>query len=274
MRNERAELGGTALTMVGMLEYQRQTGDPQYEGTLHRLAQFLLDMQKENGDFYHFYHLATNTPDRQKRLMFYSEEAALALVMASKILKEDRYLKAAERALDFLTTQKYSEFFLGKVIYGADHWTCIAAEEAWPALQSPKYLEFCQGYADFIGRLQYEKGEWQNADFEGHYGFGAIMVPQAPAAAGFTEAIISTTALAAHQNQPTDALYAQVSAALNALARDQIRKENAWLMPNPEEARGGIRRSLVEQEVRIDFTQHAASALIRGAKLAAELQHP
>ena len=38
-------------------------------------------------------------------------------------------------------------------------------------------------------------------------------------------------------------------------------------MPDPGAARG-IRRSLVEP-VRIDFTQHAVSALLRGAQLAA-----
>ena len=57
---------------------------------------------------------------------------------------------------------------------------------------------------------------------------------------------------------------------LNALARDQIRDDNTYLMPQPLRARGGIRRSLVEQEIRIDFTQHAANALIRGATLRLE----
>ena len=44
-----------------------------------------------------------------------------------------------------------------------------------------------------------------------------------------------------------------------------MRAENAWMMPKPDAAKGGFRRSLVESEIRIDFTQHAASALIRGA---------
>jgi hypothetical protein len=52
---------------------------------------------------------------------------------------------------------------------------------------------------------------------------------------------------------------------LDALVRDQIRPENSYLMKNPMGARGGIRRSLVESEVRIDFTQHSVAALIRGA---------
>ncbi len=263
--NNRAELGSTALTMVGMLEYQRATKDQRYSQTVKDLAEFVLGLQKENGDFFHLYDLNKGDIDPSRRAMFYSEEAALALVMAHEVLGDERYLVAAERALDFLTTEKYSPFFLGHLIYGADHWTCIAADEAWPRLQKSEYLDFCKGYAHFIRRMMYEPGEWKNDDFSGHYGFGAVMVPQAPAAAGFTEAIISTANLARAHGIDDPSLETQLSQALDALARDQIRLDNSYLMANSTAARGGIRRSLVEQEVRIDFTQHAATALIRGA---------
>ena len=78
--------------------------------------------------------------------MFASEQAALALVLGHRLLGDPVDLAAAERALDFLTGPKY-DFFLGRFIYGSDHWTCIAAEEAWPALRHRRYLDFCTGYA-------------------------------------------------------------------------------------------------------------------------------
>ncbi|MCB9553170.1 MAG: hypothetical protein H6705_15085 [Myxococcales bacterium] len=264
-----AVLGSAALTLVGMLEYQRRTGDARYAEPARRLAAFIRALQRADGDFDHKYHVATGALDRDARLMFYSEEAALALVMAHKVLGDTESLAAAERALDHLTGPKYSRYFLGWFIYGADHWTCIAAEEAWPTLAKRDYLDFCAGYADFVARLQYDGAWWDNADFDGHYGFSGLMVPQAPGAAGFSEAIVSTAALARHHRDPdlAAALDAQIAPALDALAREQIRPDNAWLMPDPAAARGGIRRSLVEAEVRIDFTQHALSALIRGAEL-------
>ena len=176
-------------------------------------------------------------------------------------------LRAAERALDYLTGPKYEGYFLGRFIYGADHWTCIAAEEAWPRLRSRQYLDFCSGYSRFIGRLQYQPGQWNNRDFEGHYGFSALAVPGAPVAASAAEAVVSAYELSEHHGRPDAVLRRQVELALGALLRDQVRLDNAWLMPSPARARGAIRRSLVEQDVRIDFTQHAASALIRGAAL-------
>lgn len=258
-----ADLGSTALTLVGMLEYQRRTGDARYADQSRRLLEFVLWLQRADGDFHHVYDLQTNALVPQDRRLFFSEEAALALVMAHEVLGDQRYLDAAERALDYLTGPKY-HYFLGRFIYGADHWTCIAAEEAHPRLKSPKYLDFCLEYAAFIRRLQFAPGEWRNTDFTGHYGFTALMVPQA-AAAGFTEAVISAWELSKKHGRPDEAVRVQAAIALDALARESLRPDNAWMMPDPAAARGGIRRSLVEQEVRIDFTQHAASALIRGA---------
>ena len=265
VQGKTADLGSAALTLVGMLEYQHQTQDARYAGTARRLLTFVLGLQKENGDFYHVYDLQKAAILPNERKMFYSEEAALALVMAHGVLGDAVYLEAAERALNFLTGPKYDDFFLGRFIYGADHWTCIAAEEAWPRLKSPQYLDFCRGYARFIERTQYSPGWWDNVDFSGHYGFSALLIPQAPAAAGFTEAIVSTWELARHHGIEDADLNRQMALGLDALARDQVRPENAWLMRNPLAARGGIRRSLVESEIRIDFTQHSVAALIRGA---------
>ena len=56
-------------------------------------------------------------------------------------------------------------------------------------------------YSRFIERIQFI--DWtHNHDWNGHYGFTALMVPQAPAAAGFTEAIISTYRLSALHGAP------------------------------------------------------------------------
>jgi len=265
-----ANLGSTALSVVGMLEYQRRTQDSRYQELIQRQIRFILSLQRESGDFHHRYNVKRQEVDRVIRKMFSSEEAALALVMAHEQSEEEAQLQAAERALDFLSSRKY-DYFLGWFIYGADHWTCIAAEEAWPRLKSKQYLDFCRGYSDFMGRIQYEDQGLENWDFAGHYGLGFFMVPQAPAAAGFSEAIISTALLARKHKEAHEVLDRQVAQALDALSRDQIRPENSWLMPRPKAAAGGIRRSLVEQEIRIDFAQHSAAALIRGA--AAYEQH-
>jgi hypothetical protein len=260
-----ASLGATSLAAIALLEYQRATDDARFSGSASEIMRFIRGMQAADGSFSHDLDTAIGTHGAGQH-MFESEEAALALVMAHEVLGDAEDLHAAKRALDQLTGPKYG-FFMGQFIYGADHWTCVAAEEAWPRLDDVAYLDFCEGYSAFVGRGQYDDS-WVNADFAGHYGLGALMPPQAPAAAGFTEAVVSTYELGVHHGRPNAAVRTQALAGLQALVHDQVRPENSWLMPNPKAADGAIRRSLVEPEVRLDFPQHASSALIRGADVA------
>ena len=74
-------------------------------------------LQKENGDFHHLYELESARVRPDYRSMFYSEEAALALVMGHTLLGDGIYLESARNALDYLTGPKY-DYFLGRFIYG------------------------------------------------------------------------------------------------------------------------------------------------------------
>ena len=264
--NGQARLGPAALSAVAFLEYQRRTGDARYAGLAAGLLRFVSRLQKEDGDFHHQFDLGRAAVLPGPPRMFAAEQAALALVLGHALFGDAQHLGRARRALDYLTRDKYA-FFLGRFIYGADHWTCIAADEAWPALKDRHYAEFCRGYARFMSRLQYRGSPEHARDFDGHFGFSYLLVPQAPATAGFTEALLSTVSLSRRFGLPVAELEAQSRAAVTALARDQVRAENAYLMRAPERAAGGIRRSLVEPEIRIDFVQHAASALGRAAAM-------
>jgi hypothetical protein len=264
---ERARLGTTALMVIAVLQYRHAMGEFRHDPLARALGGFLLAMQKSNGDFHHVYLPGKKAVDLSAApQMFASEEAALALVMLARDLGDPAFLRAAERALDHLTGPKY-DFFLGRFTFGVDSWTCMAAEAAaeLPSLRHRRYLDFCLGYSAFLTRLQFDADAPEG--FAGHYGFSPLMVPQAPATAGFSEAMGAVANLARHHGRPDSALERHLVRGLFALARDQIRPGNDHVARNPAEARGGIRRSLVESQIRIDFVQHALSALLRGVSL-------
>lgn len=261
-----ATLGASALAAVAMLEYERRTGSGTWRTEAADLLAFIASLQQADGDFVHFWDVQARRPASLRRVEFYSEEAAFALAMGYNVLGDARILHAAERALDHLTGAKYEPFFLGRYLFGTDHWTCIAAEEAWPALPKEAYLDFCLEYMGFMRRLQFRRGA-SPPGYAGHYGFSFFVVPHAPNTAALTEAALATYALALHHKRQDDGLRTQIADALDALARDQIRPENAYLMPNPGRAMGGVRLSLVETTVRVDNVQHAVTAWILGSRL-------
>lgn len=261
-----ARVGPNALALLALVTYQQASGDSTWIKQAGDVAAFLLQQQKPNGDLVSAFDVVQGQPAAQTPAqMFATEEAAMALASAAQILHDAKLQAAATRALDFLTGEKYSDF-LGRFSYGVDSWTCMAVE-AWPHDKvKSDWVDFCLGYADFLSRLQFSPSE-RAGTFTGHYGFSHILIPQAPAAAGFAEALTAVLALAKRDHRDVAALQTQVTRALQALAREQIRPGNDYLAPVPAAAWGGIRRSVVESEVRIDFVQHAASALARGSAL-------
>lgn len=267
---DEARLGSSALAAIAFLEIERRLHDSAYASTARGLVAFVRALQRPDGGFAHvFSRGAGRTVTTAPQAMFASEEAALALALAARVQGDTEARAAGQRALAYLIDRKY-DFFLGRFIYGADAWTCMAAEElsGTNASLDRRALGFCRGYAAFLARLQYPDAPsepWR--DFAGHYGVGHVMVPQAPAAAGFTEAVLATLGLARRLGADEAPLRAQARGALTALARDQLTAANAYRAAAPARAAGGIRRSLVEPEVRIDFVQHAAAAFVRAAQL-------
>ncbi len=263
---DRADVCTNSLLVIASLEARRGDGDRGRDDLVRRIVAFLTSLQRPDGDFHHVFAPASGVVPGPRR-QFCTEEASLALLLAHEAFGEPALLTAAERALDYATVTKY-DFFLGWFTFGADSWTCIAADEAFGRLSHARYVDFCLGYAAFLGRLQYRPGE-APADFTGHYGLGSLLVPSAGPTATAAETLASTLSLARKQGRPAAAVRDQLAAALAALLRDQLRADNTWMFPVPARLVGGFRRSLVEPELRIDFAQHALSGLVRGGALLA-----
>jgi prenyltransferase beta subunit len=262
-----AALGSTALAVVALAEYQRATGDARYLATASKLAAFLLYMQRPDGSFRHSYDPKTRQADESKQELYYSGEAALALVRMHVVTKDARYAAASERALDWLVD--WYDFFLGGFFYGEEHWTCIAAEASWPTLQKAKYRDFCHGYGTFLREQQAAVGEHPDEDdYAGAYGFTPFLAPYNTPAGSRSEAMISAYKLGVDHGTPDAQVRAQITAALAYALGQQIRPDSDFAAVGP--ALGGVPSSPIERSVRIDFVQHVCSAMIRASELADE----
>jgi hypothetical protein len=195
-------------------------------------------------------------------------EAALALVRMHTAFGEPRYIRAAERALDWLVG--WYDFFGGGFFYGEEHWTCIAAEAAWPTLRDDRYREFCDGYADFLRRQQLRAEDFPDqADLAGTYGVSPFIVPNNTPVGSRSEAMISAYLLDEHHGMRSEPLRQQILRSMRYALRQQVRPEgDYWIAPSAR-ATGAIPSSSIDPNVRIDYVQHVGSAMLRSAPLVA-----
>jgi hypothetical protein len=268
-----AGLGSTALTVVALVEYQRATGDARYLPLARTLTTWIRFMQRPDGSFAHVYHLKTGTRDEKAEVFYYSGEAALALARMHTITGEAAYADAARAALDWLVGQY--DFFLGGFVYGEEHWTCIAAEAAWPAVKNDAYRRFCDGYGAFLRAQQPTPDDFPaQGDLAGAYGISPFVVPYNTPAGSRTEAMISAYLLGQHHGRADERIREQILAALAYTLRQQIRPDSDWnaapsRLVAGATAIGAVTASPIERGVRIDYVQHVGSAMIRAAELAA-----
>jgi len=270
-RPEESRLGENALTLLAFLAAAQLPGDAQValRGAAETLVGVLESLVSSDGRTVFRFDPQTGRPTSAsaarghaptKRPMFEAEEAAYALVLAHRQLGRAPAGTAARAVLDELLHRRDS-YFLGWFVYGADAWTCLAAEAGDPAMVPPDADAHCRGYASFLRRMQDDANE-PFPDRDGQYGFSDILVPQTPAVAGFSEAVVATWSLAHRRGEDVPALTAQARAGLRALVREQLRRETAFLARDPDFVDGAFQRSSVEPEVRVDFVQHALSALM------------
>jgi hypothetical protein len=276
-----SDLGGTAMALLATVEYASATGDHGRDGWARRLANFILFMQKPDGDFCHLYSPSDDTRNPRTKMLYFSGEATLALARFIERLEANdperaRYVTALDAGLRYLTETQYAHF-AGQFFFGEDHWTCLAADAAWDALppaHRERYARFCDDFAAFLRRTQFTADDAvarAQPDFIGAYAFSPLLPPYGTPAGSRSETTIATYHMQQRRGLGDSAqgraTWRQIQLGLQFLLDDQISDDDAWLMANPDAARGGFLMSAVKRYVRIDFIQHNCSAMLRAAAL-------
>jgi hypothetical protein len=259
----RVDVGSTALTVLAFVEVARAHLDHSYKLVVPELTAFLRAQQRPDGEFMHEYDRDANRPI-DVQLLYYSGEAALALSRAHSLLGDPRDLDAASRALAHLSGGAWS-FFGSRYYWGEEHWTCQAMDDLWEAAPNRKALDFCLSWQAFCRKLQYGPGDTP-FDGDGAYGFGPLVTPRLTPAGSRTEAAIATLEAARRAGVAQDelaALEGQIRRSLALLLRQQFRPGPKHLFADPGAVNGAMPGSEVDWQLRIDYAQHAGSAMVR-----------
>jgi hypothetical protein len=247
----RAKLGGAGLALLALARLEALLPDATPPATLRGLGEFIRFMQRPDGGFHSLY-----IPERGGRQddwisLYYPGEAALGLLALYRMDDDPRWRSAALDALRYLARER-----AGRERVPADHWALLATAEllrpdARPLPEADR--EWLIGHAMQIvdGILAEQQLDLVAPAVRGGFGPDGRTTPTATRLEGL---------LAALEFLPDDAYRGRLRQAVRAgigllLAAQLTEGEFAGALP-----RGGSGRRA--GELRIDYTQHALSALL------------
>lgn len=277
---DEAKLGGAALSLLAMSHVEMAAPNTIARKDLRRLAGFICFLQRDDGSFYSKYIPARGGRYAEWESMYYPAQAALALVTYNRIDPSPEWLQAASRGLVYLARHRSTMGTLPN-----DHWVLLATAallKECPGSVTPADREVLFDFAralcrQFVDELHF----WpKQEDLVGCFTGDGRTCPTATRLEGLQAALRFLPEESEDDRQLRAAIADAVDAGMVFLLRSQIlegRCQGGWPRSTRGEApdyskfsgsdaEGFARRA---GEVRIDYVQHALSALI-----AYEAAHP
>jgi hypothetical protein len=276
-----AKLGGTALTMIGVLRGLDVLTDPHEVesdlATLQSLGRFVLYMEKPNGEFRSKYDRESGFVNDFESL-YYPGEAILALTMLYEADHDVRWLDGAARGIAHLVEIRRGTSGTMKKLPN-DHWLMIATDRFLPRYgelpSAPMAKEAMLEHAVALGQTMMDEQtdvleRSRDKDVRGAFGIDTRTTPSATRLEGLLaleHAIAGEPARAAFRAQ----LRRSIGRGVTFLRRAQLQGGTArGAIPAalkasdvPDAGADDGSEGAPEKEVRIDYVQHALSALMR-----------
>jgi hypothetical protein len=261
-----AKLGGTGLGLVALagMEGVGRGSTPATE--LAALGRFLTFMQKPDGSFYSKYFPDQGRDDSWTSL-YYPGEAALGLVMLAEHEGSRGWLEAAARALGYLAKSRE-----GQSTLPADHWALLATERLLQVDDVESLGVSRQQLVDHAVRIC-RSILAERPGGEGSRSYSGALTPDSrttPTSTRLEGLLAALTFLPSDEAELRREMETAIHQGIAFLVRAQVRSgELDGAIPRavgPSRPRGSRRLPFVDpraSEVRIDYVQHALSAMIR-----------
>jgi len=270
-----ASVGSNALALLAFSEIVRSGADASYRRPVADLARFLRAQQRPDGELMHFYdRVAKKAVDQQ--VMYFTGEAAFALGRAHRITGDPADLRAASAALAHLSHHGWT-FFGSRYYFAEEHWTCQAMAELWDRARDEEALAFCLRWHEYQRRLQHDDGD-SPFDGDGSFGFGPLVTPRVTPASSRGEAAVAALDVVKRElaagagtadRRTAQLLEGELAHALAFVMRSQLAPGPRHVFARPELVAGALPGSAVDMQLRIDYTQHAGSMMVRWLEVVA-----
>jgi len=261
-----AKLGGTGLGLVALAGLEEVGPGSTPAAELAALGRFLIFMQKPDGSFYSKYFPGQGRDDSWTSL-YYPGEAALGLVMLAEQEGSRSWLEAAARALGYLAKSRE-----GRSTLPADHWALLATERLVQVDGLDSLGVSRRQLVDHAVQICRSILEERPAG-EGTSSYGGSLTPDrrtTPTSTRLEGLLAVLTFLPSDEIELRHEMETAIHQGISFLVRAQVRSgELDGAIPRAvglSRPRGSRRLPLVDpraSEVRIDYVQHALSAMIR-----------
>lgn len=246
-----AKLGGAALAVLALCEYESVSGDSQWRPICRSLFRFIRFMQDDEGQFESKYFYGE--PDAKRFVsMYYPGEAILSLCRLHRLDQQPETLEVAKKGADWLIDVRDAGKSLSELPH--DHWFLMALNELHELTGEDRYLNQAQRIAGAI-LLEQRGPQFPNPEWIGTF----YTPPRSTPCSIRGEALTAMIELARRNDLPSEDYLKSLDLIARFVLSCQIDEERSKNFPNPKEALGGVQASLEDTEIRIDYVQHAIS---------------
>ncbi len=260
-----AKLGGTGLGLVALMSVERISPGATPLEQLRSLGRFIVFMQREDGSYFSKYTPEYGGRDGRWESLYYPGEAALGLLMLDERDPSPAWRETAVKTLLYLARIRR-----GLVTVEADHWALLATARLFA--QSGDSLNADQRQAIMGHAAQICRGILSDCPaWAVPAGAEGSLTPDrrtCPTATRLEGLIAALTFLSADETALREEIRAAVERGIGFLDRARIRSgphrggmprellainpDGGWCFPNDNAG-----------EIRIDYVQHAVSAMIQ-----------
>ena len=266
-----AKLGGTALGLVALLSLEMIKPGSTPLADLRKLGRFVLYLQKGDGSFYSKYIPLEGGRQDRWTSRYYPGEAALGLLMLYQRDPTSEWLDASARALGYLARSRE-----GSAQVEADHWALLATARLLPLYHEhripvPRKVILAHAIQNCKSIVNSRPAHANDPLLSGSFKEDGRTTPTATRLEGLLAAL---EFLPVEEQELRTSMVSSVRDGMNFLLRAQISSgQFAGGIPRairplpPGKLHDIVNFNRRATEIRIDYVQHAMSAMIQYAAM-------
>ncbi len=260
---EQQKVGGGGLAMIAMAKHAELTGQSTNLEAMRSIGRFIVHQQYPDGHFRENADVERESPGSKhlkKEVSYYAGEAVLGLIRLYQRDPSSAWLDAAKKGADYLVEVRDAHEDLDHQIH--DHWLSYALLDLYRETKKDAYAEHAFKIARAILKGE-KRGDTAPApDYLGaFYGQGETTPTSTR-----LEALAASLELSRFMGRDTAWIEGPAMELACFMRAEQLGDDNDYFLAHPEKMRGGVRESLLNSDVRIDYVQHAMSAWLRFAR--------